>query len=98
VLGWQLKLEAAGGRTHERRHTTFTSVLLSREDIEASRPEHRPVLDAWGEARRTVLELTDGERTLGEIERLTFERHRELFVVPGRAAELVAEVLRGLAP
>jgi protein arginine N-methyltransferase 1 len=76
VLGWQLELETAEGRRQERRHSTFASMLLSREDVAA-------------------MQLADGERALAEIERLTLERHGELFATASDAAELVADVLRG---
>ena len=46
-----------------------------------------------GEARRTVLELCDGRRSVAEIEREVLRRHPTLFASGGVAAEFVAEVV-----
>ena len=46
-----------------------------------------------GEARRTVLELCDGVRTVREIERVLAARHPDMFSTDRDASVFVAEVL-----
>lgn len=67
-------------------------MMLAPEDLARTRPESRPTLTPWGLARRTVLELCDGQRALADIEREVHARHPALFRSPGEAAVFVAEV------
>ena len=67
-------------------------MLIPREDLERTRPDFVPRLTARGLARRTVLELCDG-RSLREIERAVYERHRDLFESETAAHVFVAEVV-----
>lgn len=57
------------------------------------RPDSRPVLSPYGEARAAVLRLCDGQSTVQEIECLVYDRHRALFGTPAEAGAFVAGVL-----
>ena len=76
-------------------HTTLRGMLLEPEKIKRTRLDYVPSLNARGEARRSVLELCDGRRTIGEIEQATHDRHRPIFRDRGEAAVFVAEVMVG---
>ncbi|MBI2364598.1 MAG: hypothetical protein HYV01_06275 [Deltaproteobacteria bacterium] len=74
-------------------HSTFQGMLVSREDLQKTQPHFIPKLSPWGEARRSVVNLCDGRKTLSEIEQETYRLHPELFPSLGKAAEFVAEVV-----
>lgn len=76
-------------------HTTLRGMLLEPEKVKRTRPEYVPSLNARGEARRSVLALCDGRRTIGEIEQATYDRHRPIFRDRADAAVFVAEVMVG---
>ena len=75
------------------RHSTLDGMLIARDVLRAGDPAWQPALTSRGEGRRTVLELCDGTRTLGSIERAVFDRHRDLFASPADAEVFVAEVV-----
>jgi protein arginine N-methyltransferase 1 len=88
MYAWDVNIENA-----RFRHTTLRGMLLTREDLARTNPGYLPKLTRAGEARMTVLQLADGQRTLAEIERSVYERHREFFASPAQAALFVAEVV-----
>jgi protein arginine N-methyltransferase 1 len=92
VVEWRVTVTPAEGRTWVERGSTFPGLLMSREDLEHSRPDWKPELTSLGEARRTVLELCDG-RTLKEIEQEILKRHPDVVPTPEAAAVFVAEVV-----
>ena len=75
------------------RHSTWKGMLLPSEDLARTRPESKPKLVPRGEARRTVVNLCDGIRTLTEIEREVFRLYPGLFRSLDEAAAFVAEVV-----
>ena len=75
------------------RHSTVSGLLLSTEELERTRPDHVPVLDRRGEARRTLLDLCDGTRSIAEIEQRLHERHPDQFGSARAAGPFVAEVV-----
>jgi protein arginine N-methyltransferase 1 len=75
------------------RGSTFKGLLMSREDIDRTRPGWTPAITEQGRARQTVLELCDGTRALADIERMLFERHPGVVATPEAAAIFVAEVV-----
>jgi hypothetical protein len=68
-------------------------MLISKANVDRTRPEFKPQLTEAGKARRTVVELCDGTRSVREIEHAVFERHRALFKDHAEAAAFVAEVV-----
>ena len=74
-------------------HSTFQGMLVSREELQKTQPHFIPKLSPWGEARRSVVNLCDGQKTLSEIEQEIYRSHPKLFPSLGKAAELVAEVV-----
>lgn len=74
-------------------HSTLHGMLICQEDLQRTLPHFVPKLSAWGEARRTILELCNGERTLAEIEQEVYRRHPMLFRSLGQAQGFVAEVV-----
>lgn len=76
-------------------HTTLRGMLIEPEKLRRTHPEYVPSLNARGEARRSVLELCDGRRTIDEIEQATYDRHRPIFRDRVEASVFVAEVTVG---
>lgn len=74
-------------------HSTLQGMLISREDLQRTRPDFVPTLSPSGHARLSVLSLCDGKRSLSEVEQEVFRRHPKLFRSPADAASFVAEVV-----
>jgi hypothetical protein len=74
-------------------HSTLQGMLICKEDLQRTQPHFIPKLSPWGEARRSILELCDGQKALSEIEQEVYHRHPGLFRSPGQAAAFVAEVI-----
>jgi hypothetical protein len=73
-------------------HSTLHGMLLCSEDLRKTAPDFVPRLSSWGEARRSILELCDGQRALAQIEQEIYRRHQNLFPTLKEAAAFVAEV------
>ena len=94
VVTWEVEVWGeADTRKARFTHSTFHGMLLCKEDLERTQPHFIPKLSPWGEARRSILELCDGRRTLAEIEHEVYRHHPELFRSLGEAAAYVAEVI-----
>jgi len=93
VWRWEVVHRRAGLELARAAHSTFAAALISKETLRRQAPAHRPQLTPRGRARRSVLELADGERTVEAIEREVRRRHADLFASAEEAAVFVAEVL-----
>ena len=94
IVRWRVELASADGTLrHATDASTFEGMLIPRENVAHTRPGFQPRLTPAGRARKTVLDLCDGVRTLSEIESELLERHRELFADGADAAVFVAEVV-----
>ena len=94
MLRWQVTVSSATGSPKaDFAHSTAEGMLLAAEDLERTRPDYVPRLSAWGEARRSLIALCDGHRTVAEIEAEVCRRHPELFASPEAAGAFVAEVV-----
>ena len=93
LVTWTVDVGRSGTRTAHARHSTLHGMLLSREDLKRTSPTFVPALTPRGVARRSVLELCDGRRTLDEVEREVRARHSNLFASHDEAAVFVAEVV-----
>ncbi len=96
VLVWNVSVGRAGEPELARArftHSTWRGMLFDRADMTRVAPAHQPRLTPRGRARLSVLELTDGSRTVEAIEREVHRRHAELFASAEDAAVFVAEVL-----
>jgi precorrin-6B methylase 2 len=94
MVAWRVQvMDAKGGVKGRFIHSTWQGRLTSREELERTRPDQVPQLSPRGHARLTVLSLTDGQRTLSEIEQEVFSRHPQLFRSSAEAAVFVAEVI-----
>lgn len=83
-----------GGTARTRfTHSTFQGMLVCEEDLARTQPRFVPLLTPRGEARRSILKLCDGCRSLAEIEQEVYRRHPQLFSSPAQAAVFVAEVV-----
>ncbi len=89
IVTWDVTVP---GKARES-HSTLHGMLLSPEDLHKTKPSSIPKLTPWGEARRSVLTLCDGQRTLAEVEQELYRRHPTLFRSPASAAKFVAEVV-----
>jgi len=94
MVQWHLRALDAGGATiSEQRHSTFAGMLISAEDLARTSPHGHPRLSRAGHARRVVLELTDGNRSVAEIERAIAEQFPDIVRDQTAATRFVAQVL-----
>ncbi len=93
IMAWDVRVEHTTGSREVFRHSTLKGMLLTRGDLEHTRPAFRPSLTHLGVARRSILELCDGSRTLSDIEDAVYRRHGDLFATRDQAAVFVAEVV-----
>ena len=93
IVSWTITVTPASGPSVRSSHSTLKGMLLEASDMHKTDPAYRPALTARGAARRSVLELCDGVRTLAEIEADVFARHPGLFTSAGEAALFVGEVV-----
>ena len=94
IVRWRVEVATADGTIrHATDASTFEGMLIPREDVARTRPSFQPQLTPAGRARKTVLDLCDGARTLSAIESALLDRHRDLFADRADAAAFVAEVV-----
>lgn len=95
IVSWTVEVRATETDLVKRseRHSTWKGMLLNREDLSRTRPDFVPVLTPRGVARRAVVDLCDGKRSLQEIEQELWQRHRDIFRSRAEADEFVAEVV-----
>jgi protein arginine N-methyltransferase 1 len=93
MVAWDVRVERPDGSVEAFRHSTLNGMLVTPEELARTRPDFRPALTRAGAARRSILELCDGSRTLADIEDEVFRRHAELFATRDEAAMFVAEVV-----
>ena len=93
VVRWRVHVHRGSAIIHMTDTSTLKGMLLSRDDLERTRPDFRPALNEAGLARRTVVDLCDGVRSNAEIEREVFDRHPRLFRSIDEATAFVAEVV-----
>jgi hypothetical protein len=93
MVTWDVRVEHGAGGVDLFRHSTLHGMLLTPEDLQHTRPASHPSLTLFGVARRSILELCDGSRSLAEIEDEVYRRHADLFATRDRAAVFVAEVV-----
>jgi len=93
LVRWHVTVTRDGRTQHVTDASTLEGMLISGDDVRRTRPAATPALTEAGRARRSVLELCDGVRSLREIEHAVFDRHSSLFRTQGEAAAFVAEVL-----
>jgi hypothetical protein len=94
MLTWKVTVLNSRGREKARCvHSTLKGMLLVPEDLAKMRPDFVPRLSDWGEARRSVVNLIDGRRSVAEIEQAVLESHSDLFSSLSEASAYVAEVL-----
>lgn len=95
IVSWTVEIIPHAGSTVRFAHSTLKGMLMGPQDLRRTHPEHRPALTARGAARRSVLELCDGARTLAQIEAEVLARHAGLFESAADAARFVGEVVSG---
>lgn len=94
MVDWQVTVTDAHGveRAKDRR-STFEGMLIAPEDLAVKSPTARPLLSRRGAARRSVLNLCDGSRTVGEIEAELKQEYPDILNTDEEAAAFLAEVL-----
>jgi protein arginine N-methyltransferase 1 len=95
IVTWWIKVRPKAGAEPRASfcNSTFHGILISRDDLRRTRPDSIPRLTSHGEARRTVLELCDGARSLADVELQLQARYPKLFPSLSHAAVFVAEVV-----
>jgi len=93
IVSWTVDVVRDGRGIAHSTQSTWNGLLLPREELTRTSLAFVPKRSARAEARLSVLELCDGHRPLGDIEREVFRRHSELFRSPDEAAVFVAEVV-----
>jgi hypothetical protein len=93
LVNWRVAVAnpRTGCRTFS--HSTFRGMLMSTEDLARTNPDACPTLTPAGLARRTVLELCDGHRSLRTVQDEVYARHPDLFSTRNDASAFVAEVV-----
>jgi len=96
IVNWNVDVldGHSGAKKDSFRHSTWKGMLVTAEDLRRTHPGFRPKLIPRGEARRTVVNLCDGVRTLAEIRDEVFRLHPDLFKSRDEAAAFVAEVVK----
>jgi len=90
LIAWTAEFPASGQRFS---HSTWQGMLLSPEDLIRAHPERVPRLSREGQARTTVLQYSDGQRTARDIERAVLSDHPNLFPSPEEVSRFVMQVL-----
>jgi protein arginine N-methyltransferase 1 len=93
LLVWRVRVERGGTVLAAFDHATLRGMLISPADLARTRLDARPQASDWARARGTVIGLADGRRSLRDIERETFDRHRHLFADAAEAAAFVSTVV-----
>jgi hypothetical protein len=94
VVSWNVEVFDPSGSSKARfAHSTLKGMLISKEDLQRTRPQSVPRLNPWGVARHTLLNLCDGKKTLSEIEQEVYRAHQDLFRSLDEAASFVSEVV-----
>ena len=93
MAAWTVTISRRGAAPITFDHSTLRGMLIDHHEMHLTDPAYRPQLTDRGVARRTVLELCDGHRTLAEIEAAVFERHRDVFPSRDAADIFVSEVV-----
>lgn len=93
IVTWKVEIHAAANPIARFTHSTLKGMLISREDLLHTNPDSVPTISVWGIARRTVLELCDGKRSLAQIEDGVLRGHPDLFPTRAEAAVFAAEVI-----
>jgi precorrin-6B methylase 2 len=94
TYAWDLEVSPTTGAPIVLHHSTLRGLLVSKEDLRRTHPQHRPALTNRGAARLATLHLCDGQHTVAEIEQAIYRDHQHAFSSKRDAAALVADVLR----
>jgi precorrin-6B methylase 2 len=90
ILAWEA---VRPDGTDRQSHSTWKGILPVREMMMRTHDAAVPTLTDRGVARRTVLELCDGHRSVRDIEVALHARHPDLFPSAREASVFAAEVL-----
>ena len=95
LLGWKVVVFDTKGREKARYvHSTLKEMSFLPDQLAKTRPDFVPRLSDWGVARRSIVNLADGTRTLAEIEKELVRVHSALFPSFAEASAYVTRVLR----
>ncbi|MGH9144932.1 MAG: methyltransferase domain-containing protein [Vicinamibacterales bacterium] len=93
LVNWQVTVATPRSESRSFSHSTFRGMLMSVEDLTRTNPETCPTLTPAGLARRTVLDLCDGHRSLRTVQDEVYARHPDFFSTHNDASTFVAEVV-----
>jgi protein arginine N-methyltransferase 1 len=94
LLSWKVVVFDTRGREKARySHSTLKGMYIDPDELAKTRPDFVPRLSDWGLARRSVVNLADGTRTLAEIEKELFRIHSALFPSLAEASAYVTRIL-----
>ena len=90
-LAWIVRHERSG---HSCSHSTWQSSLLSKADLERTRPEKLLRLSKSADARQIVTSFCNGRNTSNEITALVLKEHPDLFPSLDETKRFISEVIR----
>jgi SAM-dependent methyltransferase len=94
LLSWKVVVFDTKGREKARYvHSTLKGMYIEPDELAKTRSDFTPQLSEWGLARRSVVNLADGTRTLLEIEKELFRIHSALFPSLAEASAYVTRIL-----
>ena len=93
LVTWKIAIKGKGTEKARFTHSTMRSLLLTPDALANTDPASKPQLSALGDARRAVLELCDGTRSLAEIEQRIHQRFGTILGNMQQTSQLVAEVV-----
>jgi hypothetical protein len=93
VYRWTVERRDAAGVVRSFSGSTFEGLLVSREDLAHRHSDAHPAVTADGRALRLVLDLSDGQHSVHEIENAVAAIDPQLFADRARAAAFVADAL-----
>jgi predicted RNA methylase len=92
MIAWNVEFLSSGRRFSQ---STWQGMLMSPQDLGKKSPVHVPTLTDRGRARWVVLGYCDGQRSMGEIERLVLANHPDLFPTREEIVRFVFQALSG---
>ncbi len=90
LIAWVVEFPASGQRFS---HSTWQGMIMTSEDLIRAQPDRVLRMSREGQARMTVLQYCDGQRSARDIEHLVLSDHPDLFPSLQEISRFVMQVL-----